>query len=192
MTAITNYRILLIDDDTKFHQKMRSIFGKDYEFDGAIDEKKATEKLNTNQYDLIWLDLDLAYGDFRKGLENIKPFSELAKGAPVIVVSNDSRTSTVVDAIKEGSVYIENTSSRLTYGGAWVTGADSAPSGGTYSKTATNGDSVTIVTTQPMIYYRTFRYSQRSDVSVYVDGVLKTTLTGLNTGSGWVDLPINF
>ncbi len=53
MTAITNYRILLIDDDTKFHQKMRSIFGKDYEFDGAIDEKKATEKLNTNQYDLI-------------------------------------------------------------------------------------------------------------------------------------------
>ncbi len=82
---------------------MRSIFGKDYEFDGAIDEKKATEKLNTNQYDLIWLDLDLAYGDFRKGLENIKPFSELAKGAPVIVVSNDSRTSTVVDAIKEGA-----------------------------------------------------------------------------------------
>ena len=58
MTAITNYRILLIDDDTKFHQKMRSIFGKDYEFDGAIDEKKATQKLNTNQYDLIWLDLD--------------------------------------------------------------------------------------------------------------------------------------
>lgn len=103
MTAITNYRILLIDDDTKFHQKMRSIFGKDYEFDGAIDEKKATEKLNTNQYDLIWLDLDLAYGDFRKGLENIKPFSELAKGTPVIVVSNDSRTSTVVDAIKEGA-----------------------------------------------------------------------------------------
>lgn len=102
------------------------------------------------------------------------------------------RTTMVVDAIKEGTTYVENNSARLTYVGTWGVASDSSPSGGSYSATQTNGNSVSITTTQSTLYYRTYRYATRSDVSVYVDGVLKTTLTGLNTGSGWVDLPINF
>lgn len=104
MENIANYKILLIDDEPIFHQKMRIAFVSSYVFDGATDEEKARNKLTDNEYDLIWLDLDLGYnGDFRKGLKNIESFSKLAKGAPIIVVSNDNRTSTVVDAIKEGA-----------------------------------------------------------------------------------------
>jgi hypothetical protein len=100
------------------------------------------------------------------------------------------RNSMVIDAIKEGVTYLQDSNARLTYSGTWTVGTDSAPSGGSYKGTVVSGASISVTTSEPTIYYRTYRYSTRSDVEVYVDGVLKTTLTGLNTGTGWVDLPI--
>lgn len=100
------------------------------------------------------------------------------------------RASMVIDAIKEGTPYVQDNDARLVYAGVWAAGTDSSPLGGTYKGTSTNGASVSFATSQSTIYYRTFRHPARSDVQVYVNGVLTITLTGLNSGSGWIDLPI--
>jgi hypothetical protein len=140
---------------------------------------------------------NLIYGDPRDGgcpqyqCSPAQPPST-ASGKLVKFVNKTSpgRISMVVDYIKEGSTFLQEGSPRITYTGTWRVGTDSGPSGGAYRATSTNGDSFSLTTTQPSLLYRAFKYSQRSVVEVFVDGVLKNTITGLNIGSGWVDIPV--
>lgn len=118
------------------------------------------------------------------------PLPASTKTVKFVNKTSTGRISMVVDYIKEGTTVLQESSPRITYAGTWRTASDSSPSGGAYRATSLNGDSFSLTTSQQSIIYRTYKYSQRSDVEVYVDGVLKNTITGLNAGSGWVDIPV--
>lgn len=67
--------------------------------------KKTEEHLRQHTYDAIWSDLDLVgFGNFKEGLPNTQRFQALAPNTPIIVVSGDGSTSTVVSAIQNGAV----------------------------------------------------------------------------------------
>lgn len=95
-----------------------------------------------------------------------------------------------IDYIKDGTTVIDDNSALLTYTGTWIKGTDSAPYGGAYTATSTNGSAISYSTKSPSIIVRPFRYSTRGVLDVYVDGVLKRSITDLATGSGWTDISI--
>jgi len=78
---------ILICEDNRLAIRALSVFlGKEgYETTTAIDGNEAMELLNTNEYDLILIDIHLPY---HSGLELIRHLrSDLGKKTPVIVVS---------------------------------------------------------------------------------------------------------
>ena len=93
-----NYHILIVDDDTEFHQQIRFAFRRNYVFEGAIDADHLQDKLNENkQFDLILL--DLVFDDTQKkiGLELIPVLKEKAPNVPIIVATADRSIDTVVE-----------------------------------------------------------------------------------------------
>lgn len=111
--------ILLIEDDHTYTQQMQWAFEPDFTITIVTNTnnmskgkelaqhliKKTEENLRQHTYDAIWLDLDLTgFGNFKEGLPNIQRFQALAPNTPIIVVSSDGSTSTVVVAIQNGAV----------------------------------------------------------------------------------------
>lgn len=101
-----NYRLLLVDDDTAFHQKMRVAFTQYYVFEGARSRDEALFQLNKHPpFDLILLDLNLNdHEDYRAGLNNIPIIAQQAPHTPIIVISNHRQAATIVDAVQKGAV----------------------------------------------------------------------------------------
>jgi DNA-binding response OmpR family regulator len=78
---------ILICEDNKLAMRALAVFlGKEgFETTNAIDGNEAMELLNTNEYDLVLIDIHLPY---HSGLELIRHLrSDLKKKTPVIVVS---------------------------------------------------------------------------------------------------------
>jgi len=78
---------ILICEDNKLAMRALSVFlsKEGYETYNAIDGIEAMELLNTNEYDLILVDIHLP---FHSGLELIRHLrSDLKKKTPVIIVS---------------------------------------------------------------------------------------------------------
>jgi DNA-binding response OmpR family regulator len=78
---------ILICEDNKLAMRALAVFlGKEgFETENAIDGNEAMELLNTNEYDLVLIDIHLPY---HSGLELIRHLrSDLKKKTPVIVVS---------------------------------------------------------------------------------------------------------
>lgn len=99
-----NYHILIVDDDTDFHQQIRYAFRRDFLFSGAVSEQQLFKKLEGNdEYDLLLLDLVLDDTEQKKGLEIIPKINKKYPSLPVVVVTADRSIDTVVEAMKLGA-----------------------------------------------------------------------------------------
>lgn len=101
---LTNYKILIIDDDKKFHQKVRIAFRTSFEFEGAISLQKGLVKIEEFEPDLILLDLDLnGEEDFEGGVKNISKIKEINEFLPIIIVSASVKSNS--KGMSEGAKY---------------------------------------------------------------------------------------
>lgn len=93
-------RILLVEDDREIHQ-MLSVFLEDngYEVDSAYQGREAGEKLKTNTYDLVLMDLMLPYKSGDLLIRDLRT----TKDTPVIVLSAKSMTRTRVEVLRMGA-----------------------------------------------------------------------------------------
>jgi DNA-binding NtrC family response regulator len=99
-----NYHILIVDDDTEFHQQIRYAFRRQFLFSGAVDEIQLFQKLNSDErFDLLLLDLVFDDSEDKKGLELIPELAQKFPGLPVIIVTADRSIDTVVEAMKLGA-----------------------------------------------------------------------------------------
>jgi DNA-binding NtrC family response regulator len=99
-----NYHILIVDDDTEFHQQIRYTFRRQFLFSGAVEEKQLFEKLNSDEkFDLLLLDLVFDDTEDKKGLELIPELARQFPNLPVIIVTADRSIDTVVEAMKLGA-----------------------------------------------------------------------------------------
>jgi len=99
-----NYHILIVDDDTEFHQQIRYAFRRQFLFAGAVEEQQLFQLLDGQEhYDLLLLDLVLDDSETKKGLELIPELVRRFPQLPVIVVTADRSIDTVVEAMKRGA-----------------------------------------------------------------------------------------
>ncbi len=96
----------------------------------------------------------------------------------------------LVDYILDSGRYVEGSPLLVPGGGTWNVNTDSAPHGGSYLHTTINGASVTYKTFAEKVTLRTYSGGPRGIIDVYVDGVLKQSITTLKTSIGWVDVQI--
>ncbi|MFM9950022.1 MAG: sigma-54-dependent transcriptional regulator [Saprospiraceae bacterium] len=100
-----NYRVLVVDDDFKFHANLRLALGDSYEFDGARDEQELKKKLSSgNSFDLILLDLDLhGNEDVTVGLNLLPYLNQNFPDIPIIVITKEGKISVVMEAMNNGA-----------------------------------------------------------------------------------------
>ncbi|MEO0723031.1 MAG: sigma-54 dependent transcriptional regulator [Bacteroidota bacterium] len=99
-----NYHILIVDDDTEFHQQIRYAFRRQFLFSGAVNEEQLLQKLGeSSNFDLLLLDLVLDESEAKKGLDLIPQIVSQYPELPVIIVTGDRSIDTVVTAMKLGA-----------------------------------------------------------------------------------------
>ena len=99
-----NYHILIVDDDTEFHQQIRYAFRRQFLFSGAVNEQQLFQKLGeSSDFDLLLLDLVLDESEAKKGLDLIPQIVSQYPELPVIIVTGDRSIDTVVTAMKLGA-----------------------------------------------------------------------------------------
>lgn len=99
-----NYHILIVDDDTEFHQQIRYAFRRQFLFSGAVNEQQLFQKLEEeSDFDLLLLDLVLDDTEAKKGLDLIPQVVSQYPELPVIIVTGDRSIDTVVTAMKLGA-----------------------------------------------------------------------------------------
>ncbi len=95
--------VLIIDDEPHFIKKMCFAFNS-FTIDAAINSKEALKILDTKDYDLILLDLNLNINSTElDGLKLINPIKTKFPDIPLVVVTSDDRTETIVTAMKKGA-----------------------------------------------------------------------------------------
>ncbi len=96
-------KVLIIDDEPDFNQKLR-IGMPGFDCDEALTVEASHDRLRMNSYDLILLDLNLDPATERlNGLDLIQPIKETHPATPLVVVTADEKTETVVTAMKLGA-----------------------------------------------------------------------------------------
>ena len=96
-------RVLIIDDEPDFNQKLR-IGMPGFDYDEALTVDASRDRLRDNSYDLILLDLNLDPATEKlDGLDLIQPIKETHPATPLVVVTADEKTETVVTAMKLGA-----------------------------------------------------------------------------------------
>ncbi|MCB0628924.1 MAG: sigma-54 dependent transcriptional regulator [Saprospiraceae bacterium] len=101
--AQTKATILLVEDEAEFRQRMHKVFGQDYHFLNTHSIKGAMQSLQNLPCDLILLDLTLENGVELEALNHIGTIKKYNTDLPLIVVTKDQLTQTVVDAMKKGA-----------------------------------------------------------------------------------------
>ena len=95
--------VLIIDDEPDFNQKLR-IGMRSFDYDEALTVEASKGKLRDNSYDLILLDLNLNPATERlDGLDLIQPIKKTHPATPLVVITADEKTETVVTAMKLGA-----------------------------------------------------------------------------------------
>jgi DNA-binding NtrC family response regulator len=100
-----NYSLLVVDDDRRFHKDFRLIFGSAYEIDGVLNDQKMWEKLaeNKTSFDLLLLDMKLDGETIESGLRLIPEIKKRYPQLPVVAITADNNSGTVVEAMKIGA-----------------------------------------------------------------------------------------
>ena len=97
-------KILLLDDHTLFREGMKLLLGgldQDLTLHDVENIQAAEQLLETNTYDLMLLDLNLAESIGLKTLERVK--SKL-NSTPIIVLSAENDPPTIYQAIEDGAM----------------------------------------------------------------------------------------
>lgn len=95
--------VLLVEDDEDFRSRMLQSFGRWYRLVQSPNLKTAALALEAGRYDLVLLDLSFGEDEQLEGLRHIKPFKKVLNETPIIVVTKDQQSSTVVKALRAGA-----------------------------------------------------------------------------------------
>lgn len=104
-----NINLLIIDDEPEFHRNMESAFRRQCVMTHAytlkeVDEAMAQADKEPGGLDLVLLDLSFdKRGETQEGLDFIVKLKKKIPKVPIVVVTNDSRIETVVEAINKGA-----------------------------------------------------------------------------------------
>jgi DNA-binding NtrC family response regulator len=94
-------KILIVDDEQSIVDSISMILSQDgYDIDSANDGASAVNKVKSNFYDLILLDIKMPKMD---GLEALEKIKEIDKDAVVIMISGHGTIETAVEATKKGA-----------------------------------------------------------------------------------------
>jgi len=94
------HKILFCDDEISVRDSLRMIFKKDYQVVLAGSAEEAIEKVQTEEPDLIFLDIVMPGKD---GLEALKEIKEKKADIPVIMLTATKTVKSAVDAMKMGA-----------------------------------------------------------------------------------------
>lgn len=102
MTKNKNLRVFIIDDDDMMRSYLRIMLReaevKHIEEAGTV--AKSTKLLNTNKYDLIFLDINLPDGD---GVDFISSIKEKLPDCHIIMISSEATMDRVKQAMAAGA-----------------------------------------------------------------------------------------
>jgi DNA-binding NtrC family response regulator len=93
--------ILVVDDEASIRRTLREILEyEDYEVEDAVDGEEALEKIRSEPYDLVLLDVKMPKLD---GMEVLKAIAEEMPEMPVVMISGHGTIETAVEATKLGA-----------------------------------------------------------------------------------------
>ena len=93
--------ILVIEDERSIRNTLKDIFDNEgYETDLAEDGQQGIEKIQKNDYNLIFTDIKMPKMD---GIEVLEKAKELKPDIPVIMISGHGDIDTAVECIKKGA-----------------------------------------------------------------------------------------
>lgn len=95
------YHVLLIEDDSILQYLIASLLESlDYVVATASSVAEAKDRLNSDYFDLVLLDMNLPDGN---GLEVLAAFPTSSSSPLVIVTTADNSVNTVIDALRKGA-----------------------------------------------------------------------------------------
>lgn len=93
--------ILVVDDEAAIRRSLREILEyEDYAVDEAEDGEAALDKLRSNRYDVVLLDVKMPKRD---GLEVLAELRRIQYDGPVVMISGHGNIETAVEATKLGA-----------------------------------------------------------------------------------------
>ncbi|RLD46080.1 MAG: sigma-54-dependent Fis family transcriptional regulator, partial [Bacteroidetes bacterium] len=93
--------ILVIEDERSIRNTLKDIFDNEgYETDLAEDGQQGIEKIEKNDYNLIFTDIKMPKMD---GIEVLEKAKELKPDIPIIMISGHGDIDTAVECIKKGA-----------------------------------------------------------------------------------------
>ncbi|MCH8276043.1 MAG: sigma-54-dependent Fis family transcriptional regulator [Bacteroidetes bacterium] len=93
--------ILVVDDEASIRRTLREILEyEDYGVDEAEDGEVALERLKSNRYDVVLLDIKMPRKD---GIDVLQVISEQQWDIPVVMISGHGTIETAVEATKLGA-----------------------------------------------------------------------------------------
>lgn len=93
-------KILVVDDERSIRNALREILEYEkYQVDDAADGMEALEKVKSNRYDAMLLDIKMPRMDGIEVLEQVVRISEV----PVVMISGHGTIETAVEAIRKGA-----------------------------------------------------------------------------------------
>lgn len=94
-------KLLIIDDEKITRTILRQVVQyQGYEVDEALDGEQGLQMIQSNEYEIILLDIRMPK---MSGIEVVEKIQELNIPAFIIMISAQSDTGTVVEAIKKGA-----------------------------------------------------------------------------------------
>ncbi len=93
-------KILIVDDELSVRDSLRMIFKKDFQVIAATNGQEALEKVESEEPDLILLDILMPGMD---GVEMLRKVRETHPSTPVIMVTATKTVRTAVEAMKLGA-----------------------------------------------------------------------------------------
>lgn len=105
MTADTNKKILIVEDDQHIRKLFNILVRKDgIDIDEAVEGNEALEKLHANRYDLVILDIMMPNVDGFSILKDMRERPETAQ-VPVIVVTAKTEDKDLMKGYSLGANY---------------------------------------------------------------------------------------
>ena len=93
-------KILIVDDELGVRDSLRMIFKKDYQVTGASSSAEAWEKVQSEEPDLIFLDVIMPGKD---GMEMLKEIHQIQPLTPVVMLTATKTVKTAVEAMRLGA-----------------------------------------------------------------------------------------
>lgn len=98
---MTNKKILICDDEEGVRESLNLILENDYALDFATSGNEALEKIKTQKYDILLLDIKMPSKD---GLETLAEIRKTAPLIKVIIITGYQSVETASKAVQLGAI----------------------------------------------------------------------------------------